>query len=191
VGNGLDTVYPAENTRLAAEVAAGGALISEFPLGTRPDAINFPRPNRIISGLCVGTLVVEAGETSGALITADFALEQGRDVFAVPGSIFSPASAGCHQLIRDGAKPVVSATDILEELNMTLAVQQQEVQQAVPADPLEAALLAHLSAEPLHVDLIARAAALPIAAVSSTLTVMELKGLVRQVGGMQFIRGRA
>jgi DNA processing protein len=112
-------------------------------------------------------------------------------VFAVPGSIFSPASVGCHQLIRDGAKPVTRASDILEELHMTLAVQQQEVQQAVPADPLEAALLAQLSAEPIHIDLIARAMTLPIAAVSSTLTVMELKGLVRQVGGMQFIRGRA
>src|SRR5207237_4018499 len=117
LGNGLDTAYPPENAALMAQMPAHGAVVSEFALGTRPDAPNFPRRNRIISGLCVGTLVVEADVTSGAMITADFALEQGRDVFAVPGSIFSPASAGCHQLIRDGAKPVVSANDILEELN--------------------------------------------------------------------------
>jgi DNA processing protein len=191
LGNGLDTVYPPENRALAAEIAAQGALVTEFPLGVRPDAVNFPRRNRIVAGLCVGTLVVEAGETSGALITADFALEQGRDVFAVPGSIFSQASAGCHQLIRDGARPVTCAQDVLEELNMMQAVQQQEVARAVPTDPIEEELLRHLSLEPQHIDLLSRSVALPMATISSTLTVMELKGLVRHVGGMQYVRGRA
>ena len=107
------------------------------------------------------------------------------------GSIFSPASAGCHRLIRDGAKPITCAQDVLEELNLTLAVQHQTAREELPGDPLEAALLGHLSSEPLHIDAIGRAADVPAALVSSTLTMMELKGLVRHVGGMQYVRGRA
>lgn len=191
LANGLDEVYPPENRALSERIASSGALVSEFSPGTRPDAANFPRRNRIISGLCLGTLVVEAGYSSGALITADFALEQGRDVFAVPGSVFSPMSAGCHQLIRDGAKPATSATDILEELNMTRAVRQQPVQRVLPADSVESALLQRLSSEPVHVDELGRATAIPIATVSSTLTLMELKGLAKHVGSMQYVRGRA
>ena len=191
LGNGLDTVYPRENAPLAEAVTRNGCLLTEFPLGTRPDAPNFPRRNRIISGLSMGTLLVEAGIGSGSLITADFALEQGRDVFAVPGSVFSAASVGCHQLIRDGARPVTAAQDILEELNLNSAVQQQEVQRAVPGDPVEVALMAHLSTEPRHIDELSRAADIPIATVSSTLTLLELKGLVRHLGGNQFVKGRA
>lgn len=188
LGSGLDRLYPTEHAPLAREITARGAVVSEFPLGTPPDALNFPRRNRIISGLAMGTLVIEANETSGALITADFALEQGRDVFAVPGSILSPASAGPNWLVKEGAKPVTSARDVLEELNLTAVAQHQAVREALPENETEAALLRLLSSEPLHVDELGRSSALPAAAVSSALTMLELKGLVRQVGGMNYVR---
>jgi DNA processing protein len=190
LAHGLDTVYPPEHARLATEIAAAGALVSEFPLGTRPDAANFPRRNRILAGLARATVVVEAGRSSGALITADFALEQGHDVFAVPGSIFSPASQGTNALIKDGARPLTDAQDLLEELHLSLAVEQQAVRQTLPADPTEGAVLAHLGAEPRHVDDVSREAGLPVAVVSSTLVLMELKGLVRQAGSLSYVRGR-
>lgn len=190
LGNGVDQVYPPEHARLAAQIRTQGALVSEFPPGVPPDAANFPRRNRIISGLTVGTLVVEAGQSSGALITADFAAEQGRDVYAVPGSIFSPASQGTHQLLRDGAKLIVEARDILEELNLTIVAQQQAAREALPASATEALLMGLLGAEPLHIDELGRAAGLAMNELASTLTMMELKGMVRQVGGMSYIRGR-
>jgi len=189
LGSGLDRMYPTEHAALAREIVGQGAVLSEFPLGTPPDALNFPRRNRIISGLAMGTLVVEAGSTSGALITADFALEQGRDVFAVPGSILSPASDGPNRLIKEGAKPVTCAQDILEELNLTAVAQHEAVREALPENDTETALLRLLSQEPLHVDELGRTAALPVAEVSSALTMLELKGLVRQVGGMNYVRG--
>jgi DNA processing protein len=188
LAHGLDTVYPPEHARLADEIVAHGALISEFPLGTRPDAANFPRRNRILAGLARATVVVEAARTSGALITADLALEQGRDVFAVPGSIFSPASQGTNTLIKEGARPVTAPQDLLEELHLSLAVEKQAVRQSLPVDPTEAALLAHLSSEPVHVDEVSRAASLPVAAVSGALVLMELKGLVRQTGPQSYVR---
>ena len=189
LGSGLDIIYPGDNRRLAAEVAERGALISEFPLGTQPDGVNFPRRNRIISGLSTATLVVEAGEASGALITAEFALEQGRDVFAVPGNIFSPASRGTNRLISEGAKPACELRDILEELNLDAAVEQREVRTAVPESETEAAVLRCLSHEPLHIDEIRRAVCLPMSVVTSSLTMLELKGLARQAGGMNYVRG--
>jgi DNA processing protein len=188
LGSGLDRLYPTEHAALAREIATRGAVLTEFPLGTPPDALNFPRRNRIISGLAMGTLVIEAGETSGALITADFALEQGRDVFAVPGSILSPASAGPNRLIKEGAKPITCAQDILEELNLTAVAQHEAVRQALPEDATEASILRLLSSDPLHIDELGRTAALPVAQVASVLTMMELKGLVRQVGGMNYVR---
>jgi DNA processing protein len=188
LGSGLDRLYPTEHTPLAREVAARGAVMTEFPLGTPPDALNFPRRNRIISGLTMGTLVIEAGETSGALITADFALEQGRDVFAVPGSILNPASLGPNRLIQEGAKLVMSAQDVLQELNLTAVAQHAAARESLPENDTEAALLRLLSSEPVHVDELGRASALPVAQVSSALTMMELKGLVRQVGGMNYVR---
>lgn len=191
LAHGLDQVYPPENLHLAREIAGQGALVTEFALGTRPDAANFPRRNRIIAGLACATLVVEAGASSGALITADFALEQGRDVFAVPGSIFSPASEGTNRLIRDGAKPVCRAEDVLEELNLTLVPQQAAAREDLPADETEAALLRLIGHEPIHIDDLGRAAALPIPVVSGVLTLLELKGMVIQVGAMQYVRARA
>jgi DNA processing protein len=165
-------------------------LISEYALGVPPEANNFPPRNRIISGLSRGVIVVEAGEQSGALITANFAADQGRDVFAVPGSIFQRGSVGTNRLIRDGATPVVSANDVLEALNLTSVAQHVEAQMLLPTDATEAKLFELLSEEPLHVDELGQAMALPIAQVSSTLTLMELKGLVRQVGGMNYVRAR-
>ncbi len=146
--------------------------------------------NRVISGLSLGTLVVEAGAQSGALITVRFALEQGRDVFAIPGPIFSPKSAGPNQLIRDGAGLVTQAQDILEALNLSAAAIQQEVQAAFPEDPTEAALFALVDYQPQHIDELRRQSNLPITVVSSTLAMLELKGLVRQAGAMQYVLAR-
>lgn len=190
LGSGVDIIYPWENLKLAEEIVAHGAVVSEYPLGTQPEASNFPPRNRIISGLSQGVIVVEAGEQSGALITAAFAADQGRDVFAVPGNIFHRNSAGANRLIRDGAAPVLSANDVLEALSMTAVAQHVEAQMLLPTDATEARLFDLLSQEPMHVDEMSRAAAMPIAQISSTLTLMELKGLVRQVGGMNYVRAR-
>lgn len=190
LGSGVDIIYPWENAKLAQDVIEHGALVSEYPLGTKPEASNFPPRNRIISGLSRGVIVVEAGEQSGALITSDFAAEQGRDVFAVPGSIFARSSQGTNRLIRDGATPVLSANDVLEALNLTTVPQQVEAQLLFPTDATEALLLDQLRDDPLHVDEVCRATGLPIATVTSTLALMELKGLVRQMGGMTYGRMR-
>jgi len=187
---GLDIVYPAENAELAKRIMQNGALISEYPLGTRPRADNFPRRNRIMSGLSLGVLVVEAGETSGAMITANLALEQNREVFAIPGSILSPASRGTNHLIQEGAKLVRDYTDILEELNLTAVAQQIEMKEIIPPSETESLLLKQLSAEPTHIDEVCRLSGLPVATVSSTLAMMELKGLVKQVGAMNYSLAR-
>ena len=190
LGCGVDVIYPPEHRHLAGEIIQHGALVSEYALGTHPEGSNFPPRNRIISGLSMGTVVVEAGARSGALITADFAAEQGRDVFAVPGSIFQRGSEGCNRLIREGAIPALSVSDILEELNLTMVEQQAEVRAVVPATRMESRLLDHLSSEPTHVDELCRTVDLPIPQVSSTLALMELKGMVRQVGGMNYVLAR-
>jgi len=187
---GLDIVYPAENANLARRIIQQGALISEYPLGTRPKADNFPRRNRIMSGLSLGVLIVEAGETSGAMITAHLALEQNREVFAIPGSILSPASRGTNHLIQEGAKLVRDYTDILEELNLTAVAQQIEMKEIIPASDTESLLLKQLSAEPIHIDEVCRSSGLPMSMVSSTLAMMELKGLVKQVGTMSYVLAR-
>jgi DNA processing protein len=190
LGCGVDVIYPAQNARLAAEIVERGALVSEYALGTRPDARNFPPRNRIISGLALGTVVVEADLGSGALITAGFAAEQGREVFAVPGNIFARGSRGTNDLIQQGAKMVCGVADILEELNLTMVSEQAQVRAVIPENETEAVLLQHLSAEPVHVDALGRAVKLPIAQVSSALALMELKGMVRQVGGMSYVLAR-
>ena len=184
---GLDIVYPAENAKLAREIIEHGALISEYPLGTKPKADNFPRRNRIMSGLSLGVLVIEAGESSGALITANQALEQNREVFAVPGSILSPTSRGTNHLIQEGAKLVRNYVDILEELNLSIMAQQLEMKELLPTDKTESLLLKQLSREPTHIDDICRQSGLAAALVGSTLTMMELKGMIKQVGGMNYV----
>jgi DNA processing protein len=190
LGCGVDRTYPPEHRQLASEIAASGAVVSDYPMGTAPEGGNFPPRNRIISGLSLGVLVTEAGRASGALITADYAAEQGRDVFAVPGSVLARGSVGTNRLIQDGAKAVLCAEDVLEELNLGMVAEQAEARDVLPADETEAALFAHLSAEPTHVDELQRLAALPIAQVTSTLALMELKGMVRQVGTMRYVIAR-
>ena len=183
---GLDMVYPPENVQLAQSIMDQGALISEYPLGTKPRADFFPRRNRIMSGLSLGVVAAEADEGSGALITANIALEQNREVFAVPGSILSPTSRGVNRLIQDGAKLVRNTEDILEELNLTMIPQQPEMRDLAVGNETESLLLKFITFEPVHIDEICRNSRLPIATVSSTLAMMELKGVVRQLGGMNY-----
>ncbi len=191
LANGLDTIYPPENRRLAEEITERGAIVSDYPLGTKPRADFFPRRNRILSGLSLGTLVIEGDVKSGAMITAKFATEQNREVFAVPGSIFSPQSRGPLSLIRDGATPVGSAQDILEALNLArLGAQLDFGRAAPPESDEERALMDVLTREPQHIDEVVRLVGLAAAMVSGTLALLELKGLVRDVGGLNFVRVR-
>jgi DNA processing protein len=191
LGCGIDVIYPAENRTLYGLIRDSGAVITEYPLGTKPDAFNFPARNRIISGLSLGTVVVEAQYTSGALITADYALEQNREVFAFPGRATDRGSAGCNRLIRDGrAKLVTTTEDIVTELDLTVAVQQLEIKMALPANDEESRLLALLSHEPVHIDDLSRQSALPMPTVASTMMMLELKGTVRQIGSMSYTLAR-
>ncbi len=186
LGSGFRYLYPARHRDLARRIIENGALVTEYALDVRPEASNFPPRNRIISGLSMGVVVVEAGERSGALITAQFAAEQGREVFAVPGPIFNRPSAGTNRLIQEGAKAVTSVADILEELDITMAAEQQEARLRIPKSDLEERIWTYLLETPRHVDEIVRDMGLDTAQVVSTLTLMELKGLVRQVGPMKF-----
>jgi len=190
LGSGLDIIYPSEHASLAKQIVENGALVSEYPLGTRPRPEYFPQRNRILSGLSLGVLVIEAGEKSGALLTAQHALEQNREVFAVPGSILSQTSIGTNHLIQEGAKLVRGATDILEELNLTQAVHQVALKEVLPETDTESRLLKNLSAEPAHIDEVCRSSGLPIAEVSATLAMMELKGMVKQVAAMSYVLAR-
>ena len=205
-GTGLDSVYPRRHTGLAAQiVAAGGAIVSEFAPGTPVSRSNFPRRNRIISGLCVGVLVVEASVRSGALITARHAMEQGREVFAIPGSIHNPVARGCHRLIREGARLVETAADIVDELGGLLAGLQsgdeQEQQSAGShqtaarsvistsvSDAAHTELLAAMGCDPVAVDVLASRCGLTIGELSSMLLILELQGLVRSLAGGRYQR---
>ena len=217
LGNGLDVVYPPENQYLYEDVAAAGALISEYPPGTPPEAKHFPVRNRIMSGLCLGTLVVEAPERSGALITAGTALEQGRDVFAVPGPIDAPASVGCNRLIRDGAGLVSDAWDILGEYEprfpdklrregaretpAVLGYQARQKTEPKPVPPSvslshndysltddQICLLRALTEEPMLVDDLIELTDIPTRRVLSALTVLEIEHLVTQHSGKRYAR---
>lgn len=191
LGSGVDVIYPPEHLKLSQAILEHGALVSEYPLGTQPEAGNFPPRNRIISGLSLGSLIVEGEESTGARITIEDALEQGRETFAVPGNLFRRESRGPNGMIQRGeAKLVTGAADILEELNLTMVEQHQQVRAAVPANDLETTLLGRLSAEPVHIDELGRETGRPIAEVSSTLALMELKGMVKQVGGMNYVVAR-
>lgn len=190
LGSGLDQMYPPEHRGLAERISSSGCVISDYPLGTQPESGNFPPRNRIISGLSRVVVVVEAGESSGALITASFAAEQGRDVFAVPGEIHSPKSRGTNRLIRDGAFPLLSADDVMEALNLELALHQEAVQRSLPANKTERQLLEAMSEDPVHIDALGAQVQLPASEVAAALALLELKGQVRQVGGMHYVLAR-
>lgn len=190
MAHGLDQIYPAQNRRLAEQIMQKGALVSDYGLGVPPDALNFPPRNRIISGLSIATVVVEAGQTSGALITAEFAADQGREVFMVPGNIYAPQSKGTNRWIQKGAQPLLSFEELLETLDLTQLTQQKRARVTLPEDSTEALLFGLLSQEPMHVNEIGALADLPINQVTSALALMELKGLVRQVGGMNYVAAR-
>ena len=190
LGSGVDRIYPPENRAIAEQIISRGALVSDYPVGTAPESTNFPPRNRIISGLSLAVVVIEAGETSGALITAEFAAEQGREVFAVPGSILAPQSKGTNKLIQNGALPLLTPQDLLQALNLTRVGAQKAARKILPADEVEAQLLNALGDEPLHVDEIRNQTGLPVEKVSAALVMMELKGMVRQVGGMNYVAVR-
>jgi DNA processing protein len=187
-GNGLDRVYPRQHHALAHEIVARGALVSEFAPGTPPRREHFPQRNRLISGMSQGVLVVEAAVKSGSLITARLAAEQGREVFAIPGSIHSPLARGCHRLIRQGAKLVETAQDILEELQ-PFAVAEPRGNGTVTASggPMDQ-LLPHLGYDPVDVDTLVDRSGLTADAVSSMLLSMELRGLVEAQPGGRYLR---
>ena len=217
IATGLDIMYPAKNRSLAERIVEQGVIVSEFPIGVKPQAQNFPRRNRIISGLSLGTLVVEAALQSGSLVTAQHALEQGREVFAIPGSIHSPLAHGCHRLIRQGAKLVETAADILEELAPQLqsylcmnfdqtetqaakpvkplsflksieAQENTEEQQPPTLDPEEQQILATISPEPVPIDQIVIQTGLTTDVVSSMLLMLELQGYIAACGGGRYKR---
>ena len=191
LGCGLDQMYPPENDALAARIVeSGGCLISELPLGTSPDKRTFPMRNRIVSGLSFGVLVVEAGRQSGALITARQALDQGRQVFAVPGRIDNPQAQGCHQLIKDGAKLVEGVEDILAELEFLIPRESVATPRPLPANLTadEEKVYAAIELDETPIDVITQATGLPSGTVSSTLLRLEMKKLVRQLPGKVFVR---
>jgi len=194
LGNGFGVIYPAVNRALYERMVARGCLVTELPPGERPHAGAFPRRNRLISGLAGVTVVVEAAPGSGALITADCALDQGRAVLAVPGPITSPTSLGCNRLIQQGAKPALSAADILEELGVPgapdpgPAARGDKAPRSQPADlnDLQRSLWDALFTEPKHVDVLVATAGAETGAVLTALTELEMRGLVRQQPGMVF-----
>ena len=186
LGCGVDVMYPPENGKLARDIMVNGALVSEFPMGTRPEPMYFPRRNRIIAGLCAATLVIEAGQKSGALITADHAVEQGRDVFAVPGNINNPNSSGCNRLVQQGAKLITHVNDILEEFTPT----EIQARTAPPMDLTaeERQVFDRLSSEPVHIDRLSDLTGMPTSKVLGVLLGLELKNVVKQIVGKHFVR---
>ncbi|MDP4181296.1 MAG: DNA-processing protein DprA [Bacillota bacterium] len=195
LGCGIDVVYPPENKELMGQISKIGAVISEFPPGAPPLPSNFPARNRLISGMSLGVVVIEAGERSGSLITAEFALEQGREVFAVPGNINSINSVGTNKLIKDGAKIVTNVEDILEELNNYGITDMDKVfdkKKVIDENMLkglgneERKLIENLRLEPLHIDALSKKSGLDIKIVSSLLVMLELKGIIEQIPGKIF-----
>ncbi|NIQ01511.1 MAG: DNA-protecting protein DprA, partial [Nitrospinaceae bacterium] len=195
LGCGLGNTYPPENVSLRERIVERGTVVSEFPVTMRPEKNNFPARNRVISGLSYGTVVVEAGETSGALITAQFALEQGREVFAVPGNINSPASRGTNQLIQTGAKLVDGPEAILEELPFPVRETLKEKESSPGHDESlseeERKIFSLLSHEEKHIDSLIENSQLSPAEVSATLLKLELRGWIRQLGGKMYISNRS
>jgi DNA processing protein len=192
-GSGLDVPYPPENRKLAGQIRSAGAIISEFLLGTKPEGPNFPRRNRLISGLSLGVVIVEAGNKSGALLTAQCALEQNREVFAIPGNLDSENSQGTNRLIKEGAKLVTAVEDILEELRILTKEGESSSFVETKRDlsglsEAERSMFQLISDEPDHIDRIASRASIGVPQALSTLLSLELKGLVRQLSGKMFVR---
>lgn len=187
LGSGVDVIYPAEHRRLVERILENGAVISEQPPGAKPDAPNFPARNRIISGMSLGVVVIEAPARSGALITANFAADQGREVFVVPGNVGNATSAGTNQLLRDGARIVRDGADVLEDLGIGGSAPAQLSLQ-LPVSPEEALVLRCLDGEPLHIDEIADATNLSSREVAEILLMMELKGVARNCGAQYYVR---
>lgn len=191
LGCGIDTIYPREHRRLAEQIAEQGAVVTEFPIGTRPDAANFPVRNRLISGLSLGVVVVEAPLRSGALITSNFAADHGRTVFAVPGSALSAMSEGTIQLLRDGATVAACADDILGALNLKDRKITLEARQLLPTTDDEQRILDLIEGDPRHIDEVALDTGIPIGHLSALLLQMQLKGFVRNVGTQHYVRAHA
>ncbi|HEX2280549.1 MAG TPA: DNA-processing protein DprA [Thermomicrobiales bacterium] len=187
LGSGPDVIYPAEHRRLAEQILESGAILSEFPPGAKPDAQNFPARNRIVSGMTLGTLIVEAPARSGALITASFAADQGREVFVLPGSIFAESAEGTHALLRDGARLARNGADILEDLGLGAGRSPVATQSQMPLEENERRLYDALRIEARHIDELAEEAGLPAATASALLLTMELKGLVRNHGAQYYV----
>jgi DNA processing protein len=194
LGCGIDRIYPPENKALAARITDSGVLVSEFPFKTPPESFNFPRRNRIISGLSAGVVVVEAGRKSGALITASYALQQGREVFAVPGPIFSDKSEGTFNLLKSGATPVRTSDDIIEAIEMIRHSPPMDEVPRATQPPLELlsegerVVLEQLSEKPLRMDQIVERTEKVVSELFDILLNLELKGMVRQIAGQQFVR---
>jgi len=187
LGSGVDNIYPPEHRKLADDISKNGAVISDYPPGTPPDGYNFPPRNRIISGLSRATIVIEAGVSSGALITAEFAADQGRDVYALPGSIYASQSEGTNRLIQQGAKPLLNIRELLQDLQVELIQEHKELRKEYPVDLFEQKILRVLSDKPIHIDEITLSCEMPVSQVTACLSMMELKGLAKQVGGMNYI----
>lgn len=193
LGSGLDVLYPPENRGLAEQISSSGAVISEFPFGTKPEPPNFPKRNRLISGLSLGVVIVEAGPKSGALLTAHCALEQNREVFAIPGNLGAKNSEGTNRLIKEGAKLVTSVEDILEELRFDTGKEKpttrmEEEKALLDLSEMEKSIFSLISDEPYHIDKIAACTSLDVPQALSALLSLELKGLVKQLSGKMFVR---
>ncbi len=191
LGNGLDTVYPSENKNLHKQIIEQGVFLSEYPMGTKPDAGNFPKRNRIISGMSSGVLIPEAGEKSGALLTAMYALDQNREVFAIPGPLYSGKSTGTNNLIKKGAKLVQNIQDILEELTGEFELNSTSHPVGIDSSVLKdkyKTVYESLDSKPLHIDQVAIDAGLTPAETLSVLLTLELRGFIRQLSGKMFIR---
>ncbi len=189
LGCGVDCIYPPENSRLFEQIEQEGAIFSEYFIGTQPDAVNFPRRNRIISGMSLGVVVVEAGRKSGALITAAYAVEQNREVFAIPGNITSPKSVGTNRLIQQGAKLVAGVDDVLEEISSKLRRKEAFTRPLPPnLNELELKLLDHLSNEPKHIDKLVLELQESPSVILARLLTLELMGVVKQLSGKMFVR---
>ena len=187
LGCGVDVVYPPEHRKLYNNIQQSGALISDYFPGTQPEGINFPPRNRIISGLSLAVVVIEAGEKSGALITGEFAASQGREVFAVPGPIYAPKSKGTNRLIRDGALPLNDFEEILAAINLEQIEEYRYAKKVIPQSNIEVLLIETLKNEPRHINDIKAETGLSMEKISASLVMMELRGLVKQTGNMTYI----